>query len=133
VVESAVGSEVATARAALGGSCRVSFSDSSLAGPGRAGPGRPWSNPPHAAEPRHPGCNRRPGPQVEAEVVAARRYADASRAASTRDLYRRDIARFEAWCRARGLESLPASTAAVATTWRAAPRRGCSLPLSEGS
>jgi len=43
-----------------------------------------------------------------AEIAAARRYADASRAASTRRAYASDWLRFSAWCLAHDLELLPA-------------------------
>ncbi|MDF2689740.1 MAG: integrase [Microvirga sp.] len=73
-----------------------------------------------------------PVPQVAAEVATARRYADASRAASTRDLYRRDIARFAAWCRARGLEALPATPAVVATYLASLAEAGLQPPTLTG-
>jgi hypothetical protein len=52
-----------------------------------------------------------PSPPVEppafnpAEIAAARRYADASRAASTQRAYMSDWRRFSAWCADRGLET----------------------------
>lgn len=52
---------------------------------------------------------------VEAEVRAARDFADASRAASTRRAYAADWRRFQAWCAARGVAALPADPRAVAT------------------
>lgn len=48
------------------------------------------------------------------EVAAARRYADASRAAGTRRAYASDWAIFTAWCEARGYTALPAEPAIVA-------------------
>lgn len=48
------------------------------------------------------------------EVDTARGYADASRAPSTRRMYESDWRRFAAWCRARGLDSLPADLRVVA-------------------
>nr|WP_277923359.1 site-specific integrase [Sphingomonas sp. CARO-RG-8B-R24-01] len=52
---------------------------------------------------------------LEAEVDAARGYAAASRAASTRRAYLSDWSIFTAWCDSRGIEPLPARPAAVAT------------------
>ena len=52
---------------------------------------------------------------LEQEVGSARGYAEASRAASTRRAYLSDWSIFTAWCDARGLETLPATPAAVAT------------------
>jgi integrase len=73
-----------------------------------------------------------PVPQIEAEVASARRYAEASRAVSTRDLYRRDVARFAAWCRARGSEAPPASPAAVATYLASLAEAGLQPPTITG-
>ena len=50
----------------------------------------------------------------EAEIEAARGYAAASRAASTRRAYASDWTIFAAWCDARDLVSLPARPEAVA-------------------
>lgn len=50
----------------------------------------------------------------EAEVEAARAYAAASRAASTRRAYSSDWAIFTAWCGARNIEPRPARPEAVA-------------------
>src|SRR5205823_10763804 len=47
-------------------------------------------------------------------VAAARGYAAASRAESTRSYYAADWRRFEAWCNGRGLCSLPALPTTVA-------------------
>ena len=52
---------------------------------------------------------------IEAEVNAARGYAAASRAASTRRAYLSDWTIFSAWCDGRGVGPLPAAPAAVAT------------------
>ena len=49
-----------------------------------------------------------------AEVEAARRYRDASRAASTRAKYAADWAAFGLWCRDRGHTALPAHAGTVA-------------------
>jgi hypothetical protein len=43
-----------------------------------------------------------------AEIATARRYADASRAASTQRAYASDWRRFAAWSLARGIATLPA-------------------------
>ena len=48
------------------------------------------------------------------DVAAAKRYADAEKAASTRRVYASDFRIFTTWCASRGLEPLPASAAAVA-------------------
>ncbi len=60
-----------------------------------------------------------------AEVDAARRYRDASRAASTRAKYAADWRAFSAWCRARGHAALPAHPGAVAVFLSAEADRGC--------
>jgi integrase len=73
-----------------------------------------------------------PALQVEAEVASARRYADASRAPGTRRIYQADFLRFEGWCRQRGLESLPASTAAVATYLASCADEGLQPPTING-
>ena len=52
---------------------------------------------------------------LEAEMAAARGYAEAARAASTRRAYMSDWAIFTAWCGAHGIEPMPAAPAAVAT------------------
>jgi integrase len=49
-----------------------------------------------------------------ADIAAARRYAEASRAETTRRAYASDWRRFSAWCLARGLATLPADPRAVA-------------------
>ena len=48
------------------------------------------------------------------QVAAARRYADASRATSTRRKYEADFEAFGFWCREHGHDALPASPAVVA-------------------
>ena len=48
------------------------------------------------------------------DVAAARRFADAAKATSTRRAYVSDVAIFSAWCRSRGLEAMPATPGAVA-------------------
>ncbi|CAH2606109.1 Site-specific integrase (plasmid) [Rhodovastum atsumiense] len=51
---------------------------------------------------------------LDANAAAARDYAHASRAASTRRLYATDWARFQDWCAARGVPPLPAAPELVA-------------------
>ena len=63
-----------------------------------------------------------------AEVEAARRYRDASRADSTRQKYGRDAAAFRAWCAARGYAALPADPAVVAVYLSAEADRGIAPP-----
>jgi site-specific recombinase XerD len=54
-------------------------------------------------------------PAVSAEEIAtARGFIEASRAASTQKAYAADWKRFEAWCRERGAEPIPATPALVA-------------------
>ncbi len=79
-----------------------------------------------------------PGPAVadlpslhHAEIATARRYADASRAASTQRAYASDWRRFSAWCFARQLESLPADPRVVAVFLSAEAQAG-SAPLTVG-
>lgn len=52
---------------------------------------------------------------LAAEVYRAHVYARAQHATATRHAYMADWARFEAWCKLRGIPSLPASPEAVAT------------------
>lgn len=52
---------------------------------------------------------------LHADVAAARDYAEASRSNATRRAYRSDWAIFTAWSDTRGLVSLPATAAVVAT------------------
>ena len=66
-----------------------------------------------------------------AEIATARRYADVSRAASTRRAYASDWRRFSAWCLARGIETLPADPRAVAVFLSAEAQAG-SAPLTVG-
>jgi len=66
-----------------------------------------------------------------AEIATARRYADASRAASTQRAYASDWRRFSAWCLARGLETLPADPRVVAVFLSAEAEAG-SAPLTVG-
>ncbi len=54
------------------------------------------------------------GAAVAGGIAAARRYASASRAASTRDKYNRAWDAFDAWCGAQGLAALPAHPGSVA-------------------
>ena len=63
-----------------------------------------------------------------AEIATARRYADASRAASTQRAYASDWWRFSAWCLARGLETLPADPRAVAVFLSAEAHAGSAPP-----
>ena len=65
------------------------------------------------------------------ELGTARRYADASRAASTQRAYASDWRRFSAWCLARGLETLPADPRVVAVFLSAEADAG-SAPLTVG-
>ena len=66
-----------------------------------------------------------------AEIATARRYADASRAASTQRAYASDWRRFSAWCFARQLEILPADPRVVAVFLSAEAEAG-SAPLTVG-
>ena len=68
---------------------------------------------------------------TEEEVDAARRYADASRAASTQRAYASDWRRFSAWCAARALATLPADPRVVAVFLAAEAAAG-SAPLTIG-
>jgi len=68
-------------------------------------------------------------PSLEhAEIATARRYADASRAASTQRAYAGDWRRFSAWCLARGLATLPADPRAVAVFLSAEAHAGSAPP-----
>ncbi len=64
-------------------------------------------------------------------IRVARRYADASRAPSTRRAYASDWRRFTAWCRPRGLDTLPADPHTVAIFLSAEADAG-SAPLTVG-
>ena len=66
-----------------------------------------------------------------AKIATARRYADASRAASTQRAYASDWRRFPAWRLARGIETLPADPRAVAVFLSAEAQAG-SAPLTVG-
>jgi len=55
-----------------------------------------------------------PATVVQVERNPARAFAMNEKAASSRRAYRSDFAIFTTWCRARGLEPLPASTDTVA-------------------
>ena len=66
-----------------------------------------------------------------AEIATARRYADASRAASTQRAYASDWRRFSAWCLDRGLETMPADPRVVAVFLSAEAEAG-SAPLTVG-
>jgi len=66
-----------------------------------------------------------------AEIAAARGYADASRAASTRRAYASDWRRFSSWCFPRGLETLPADPRVVAVFLSAEAALGAA-PLTVG-
>ena len=66
-----------------------------------------------------------------AEIATARRYADASRAASTQRAYASDWRRFSAWCLNRGLETLPADPRVVAVFLSAEAEAGAA-PLTVG-
>ena len=65
---------------------------------------------------------------LEHEVASARRYADASRAESTRRKYLADWRDFSSWCASRGYQSLPASPAIVAVWLSAESDRGLAAP-----
>lgn len=67
----------------------------------------------------------------QAEVDTARRYADASRAASTQRAYAGDWQRFSRWCAARGLDTLPADPRVVAVFLSAEAEAGAA-PLTVG-
>ena len=68
---------------------------------------------------------------TEEEIGTARRYADASRAASTQRAYESDWRRFAAWCSARNLDTLPADPRVVAVFLAAEAEAG-SAPLTIG-
>ena len=51
---------------------------------------------------------------LEDDVVAARQYAEAEKAASTRRAYLSDVRIFTTWCISRGVEPLPAAPEAIA-------------------
>ena len=62
------------------------------------------------------------------EIATARRYADASRAASTQRAYTSDWRRFSTWCASRGLDTLPADPRAVAVFLAAEAETGSAPP-----
>lgn len=68
---------------------------------------------------------------TQEEIGTARRYADASRAASTHRAYTSDWRRFSAWCAARNLDTLPADPRVVAVFLAAEAEAG-SAPLTIG-
>ena len=65
------------------------------------------------------------------DIDAARGYADASRAPGTWRVYESDWRRFAAWCRERGLDSLPADPRVVAVFLAAEAAAG-SAPATVG-
>lgn len=75
-----------------------------------------------------PASDGTPAVATEAEITAARGFADASRAASTRRAYAADWTRFEAWCRARATPALPAPPALVAVYLSTLAARGLAPP-----
>jgi len=80
--------------------------------------------PPAAAEAEPP-----PPPVLsDAEIAGARRFVDASRAASTRKAYVADWRRFSAWCVARNAPALPANPALVAVYLSGLSGRGLAPP-----
>ena len=68
---------------------------------------------------------------TQEEIGTARRYADASRAASTQRAYTSDWRRFATWCAARNLDALPADPGVVAVFLAAEAEAG-SAPLTVG-
>lgn len=68
---------------------------------------------------------------LDGEIAAARDYAAASRASSTRRVYASDWRRFTAWCAARQVEPLPADPRAVAVFLAAEAEAG-SKPATVG-
>lgn len=68
---------------------------------------------------------------TQEEIGTARRYADASRAASTQRAYTSDWRRFATWCAARNLDALPADPRVVAVFLAAEAEAG-SAPLTVG-
>lgn len=73
-----------------------------------------------------------PDPMIAlADIATARRYADASRAASTQRAYTADWRRFSQWCAGRSLDTLPADPRVVAVFLAAEAELG-SAPLTIG-
>ena len=74
--------------------------------------------PPDALVPAPPAAAEAEPPALpalsEAEIADARRFVDASRAASTQRAYAADWRRFAQWCQARNAPALPANPALVA-------------------
>ena len=66
-----------------------------------------------------------------AEIATARRYADASRAASTQRAYASDWRRFAQWCAVRHVETLPADPRVVAVFLAAEAELGAA-PMTVG-
>jgi site-specific recombinase XerD len=62
------------------------------------------------------------------EIVAARGYIDAARAAATRKAYAADWIAFSNWCHARGAATLPAEPALVAVYLSTLAARGLAPP-----
>jgi len=62
------------------------------------------------------------------DIAGARRFVDASRAASTQRAYASDWRFFAAWCQARNTPALPANPALVAVYLSALSRRGLAPP-----
>jgi len=62
------------------------------------------------------------------DIAGARRFVDASRAASTQRAYASDWRFFAAWCQARNAPALPANPALVAVYLSALSRRGLAPP-----
>ena len=64
---------------------------------------------------------------VQAEIDTARTFALAEKSDATRKAYRSDFTIFAAWCRARGLEPLPAATDTVAAFLAAQATEGAKV------
>ena len=62
------------------------------------------------------------------DIAAARRYAAASRAASTRRKYEKAWNAFATWCQAQGHQPLPAHPGVVAVMTPMSDRRADPLP-----
>ncbi len=67
------------------------------------------------------------------EISTARRYADASRAASTQRAYESDWRRFSRWCAARNLDTLPADPRVVAVFLASEAHGAPSVPGDPGA
>ena len=80
-------------------------------------------NPMNALVPISPGASRPALPvELTATLELAADFAKASKAPATQAAYASDFAIFEAWCTARGLCALPASSVAQFSTKRAGLR-----------